>query len=122
MAEMNYDEMLDNLYEKLPKNKTVGERFEIPVFVSFAQGKQTVLKNLKECAEKIRRDPDHIVRYIIKDLGTTGSYDGKQGILQGKFRDDLLKSRFLNYVKEFVLCNECKKPDTELIKFEGVEH
>ena len=118
----DYDKLLDNVYDKLPEKTKQKERFEMPYLVSFIQGKVTVLKNITEAANKIDRDPKHILKYIAKDLGTVGTMDGKRGVLTGKFRDDLIKSRFENYIKEFVICNECGKPDTEMIKFEGVEH
>ena len=38
------------------------------------------------------------------------------------YREDQINQRFKNYIDEFVICNECKKPDTQLITFEGVKY
>ena len=114
--------MLDKLYKELPKKTTKTERFEMPVFITFIQGKQTIIKNLSEVANKLRRDPNHLLKYVSKELAVPGTFDGKRGSLNGKFKDDLMQSRLKKYIDEFVMCNECKKPDTELINFEGIKY
>ena len=119
---IEYEEMLDKLYKELPKKTKTAERFEMPDFTCFTQGKQTIIKNLSEVANKLRRDPNHIIKFLSKELAVPGTFDGTRGILHGNFRDDLMQSRLKKYIDEFVLCNECKKPDTELIVFEGVKH
>ena len=119
---MEYEELLDKVYEKLP-NKTVGkERFEPPKFSSLVQGNQTFINNFNDVVGILRREPNHLLRYVAKDLATSGNYDGKKAILSGKFKDDQLNSRLDAYIKKFVLCNECKKPDTELMTFEGAKY
>ena len=117
-----YEKLLENIYDKLPKKTKQTERFEMPYLSSFIQGKQTVLRNLTEAANKIDRKPKHILKYIAKDLGTIGILDGQRGVLTGVFRENLISSRFTNYIKEYVICKECGKPDTEIIKFEGIDH
>jgi len=118
----DYEKLLKQAYEKMPKKTQQKERFEMPKLFSFIQGKQTIIKNLSEAANKINRDPKHIIRFIAKDLGTVGAVDGQKGVLTGNFKQQLIDSRFNNYIKEYVICKECGKPDTELIKFEGIEY
>ncbi len=122
MTEFNYEKLLETAFEKMPKKTKSKERFELPTLISFIQGKQTIIKNLTEAANKINRDPKHILKYIAKDLGTTGTVDGQRGVLTGNFKQQLISSRFDNYIKEYLICKECGKPDTELIKFEGIEY
>jgi len=114
-----YEKMLEKVYEKLPEKTTKIERFEMPSFSSFIQGKQTIIKNFNEVANTLRREPNHLLKYISKELATAGNFDGRRAIFQGKFRDDQLNSRLKNYVDEYIICNECHKADTELITFEG---
>ena len=117
-----YEELLDNLYDKLPKRVARKERFEPPKFMSMVQGNQTFIRNFGDVADALRREPYHLLRYMAKELATSGNIDGKRGILQGKFRDVQLNSRLDGYLKEFVMCTECKKPDTALITFEGAKY
>lgn len=119
---LEYDKLLDRLYEKIPEKAQTSERFEIPSFRVLIQGKQTLIQNFNEVANTLRRSPNHLLKYLSKELATSVTLEAKRAVLQGKFRGDLLNSRLKNYVNEYVLCNECKKPDTKLITFEGIKH
>ncbi len=118
----DYEKLLESAYNALPKDKGSGKRFEIPKFKGFVEGKTTVITNFKEVSESLRRDAAHIIKFLTKELATPINYDGKRAILQGKFRLDQLNSRLEAYAKEYVLCNECGKPDTSIITFEGVKY
>lgn len=119
---MKYEDLLDTAYEKLPKKLIKKERFEPPRFQSMVQGNQTFVKNFSEVATALRREPNHILKFIAKELATAGNYDGRRGILNGKFREDQLNLKLDAYISEFVICRECKKPDTELITFESTKY
>jgi translation initiation factor 2 subunit 2 len=119
---MKYEDLLDTVYEKLPKKAVTKERFEIPRFSSMVQGNQTFIKNFNEVAGILRRDPNHLLKYIAKELATAGNFDGKRGILNGKFKEEQINAKLDAYVAEFVICKECKKPDTDLITFEGIKY
>lgn len=118
----NYEELLEEAYAKIPAKTHTKERFEMPAFKSFVQGKQTVIQNFGEVADILRRDPNHLLKFITKELATVGNQDGKRAKFQGKFREDQINQRLKAYIEEFIICNECKKPDTQLITFEGVKY
>ena len=117
-----YEELLDVVYEKLPNRVVKRERFEPPKFETMVQGNQTFIKNLSDVASVLRRDPNHLLKFVAKELATAGNFDGKRGILQGKFKEDQLNSRLDVYIIEYVICNECKKPDTDLMVYEGAKY
>lgn len=121
MAE-KYESLLERIYEKLPKKALAKERFEEPRFSSFVQGNQTFIRNFDDVAIALRREPSHVLKYVSKELATAGNLDGKRGILQGKFREEQLNDRLHNYIAEYVICKECKKPDTQLVSLEGVRY
>ena len=114
-----YEQMLDTLYEKLPKRTSSGERFEAPEFRVIVQGRQTIIQNFIAVVEILRRKPQHLLKYISKEFAVPASLDDKRVIIQGKFRQPQVNSRLKNYIDEYVLCNECGRPDTQLITFEG---
>ena len=119
---MEYEQLLNQAYEKIPKKTTTTERWEAPSFSSHQQGNQTIITNINEVTAKIRRKPQHLLKYISKELATAGNYDGKRITLQGRFSPQQLNSRLDHYIKEYVICNECSKPDTDIINFEGAPY
>ncbi|MBS3060741.1 MAG: translation initiation factor IF-2 subunit beta [DPANN group archaeon] len=118
----SYAELLDSLYANLPDKVKSSERFEPPEFESFIQGNQTMIRNFEDVALKLRRDPLHLMKYLSKEFATSGDLDQKRGLLKGKHRPDALNSRLKRYIDEYVICAECKKPDTDLVAFGGVKH
>ena len=122
MIFMSYNELLDKVYENLPEKATTSERFEPPSFNSFIEGKQTMINNFKEVADVLRRDPQHLLRFLTKEFASPSHFDGKRATLQGKFKNDQLNKRLDVYIEEFVMCKECDRPDTELINIEGIKH
>ncbi len=112
----DYDELLKRALDALPKDIVVRERFQMPKGVIFHEGNTTILKNLGEIADKLNRDMEQIFSYLLKELGTAGEIDGERAIFQGKIPENRLQERIEKYVKRYVLCRECGRPDTKLIR------
>ncbi|WP_209589999.1 translation initiation factor IF-2 subunit beta [Methanococcus voltae] len=117
----NYEKLLDRARSKLPEDVFKDIRFEIPKADSFVEGNRTIIKNFKELAKFIERDAHEFSKYVMKELGTAGDLEGSRLILQGKFGYRLVNEKIQNFVNEYVLCPECGKPDTKIIK-EGRIH
>ena len=115
-----YEDMLKRAYELLPKIKSINNRFEIPKVHGRLQGNQTILTNLYQITNYLRRDINHLFKFMLRELATTGEIKNNLVIFNGKFTPTMLNSKIEKYVKEFVLCNQCGKPDTELIKEKGL--
>ena len=112
----DYDELLKRALDALPKDIVVRERFQMPKGVIFHEGNTTILKNLGEIADKLNRDMEQIFSYLLKELGTAGEIDGERAIFQGKIPENRLQERIEKYVKRYVLCRECGRPDSKLIR------
>lgn len=110
----DYEELLRKAKKNLPASAEVS-RFEIPKASVHVMGRQTYVKNFNEIAKALRRDPKHMAKFLFKELAVPGSLGGEL-ILQGKFSSDIVNKRIADYAKEFVMCHECKKPDTNLSK------
>lgn len=115
-----YEQMLDRLYKILPKSKVSTTRFEIPKVEGSVQGNKTIITNLKQIAKKLSRDDDHLLKFLNRELATPGEIKTGGTIFVGKFGSNLLNEKIDKYVKEFVLCEQCKKPDTVLSKEKGI--
>ncbi len=111
-----YEELLKKAIEKIPKKVSSGERFKIPEVVIEVQGNKTLVKNFGEILSALRRDSSHLSKYLFKELATPGNIQNNILILQRKVPKEILENKIESYVKEFVFCKICNKPDTKLIK------
>lgn len=106
--------------EKLPKKSEHASRFKIPQVVSEIQGQKTLVKNLGEIAQTLRRDESHLAKYFIKEFAAPGNVQNGVLFLQKKVSRDMLQKKLEAYVKEFVFCKVCGEPDTHLEKIERI--
>jgi translation initiation factor 2 subunit 2 len=113
---MDYEELLNEAYSKIKKPETSGERFEIPKLVGHFEGKKTILTNFFQIADYIRRNPEHFQKFMLRELAVSGQRDGDRLILNMNVPSAKINQKVEQYVKEFVLCRNCGKPDTELVK------
>lgn len=109
-----YEQLLDNLYEKLPKKQTHSERFEIPRLESFVEGNRTIVKNFKAVCDKLRRDPVLVMKYFVKKLAVPSEIQSERLVLQRKLTEDVINKRLDEFVNNYVICKECKRPDTHI--------
>jgi translation initiation factor 2 subunit 2 len=107
-----YLDLLRRAKASLPQ-AVAAERWEIPRANVQISGKRTTVRNFNEIARALRRDPQHIGKFLFKELAVPGSA-GETLELQGKFNSEQINRRIEDYAKEFVLCGECSKPDTQL--------
>lgn len=113
----NYEKLLEEAFKKVKRQGSgTGERFEIPKIEGHIEGKKTILTNFFQIAEHLRRNPEHFQKFILKELAASGQRDGDRLILNIKIPSSKINQKIEQYAKEFVICRECGKPDTELIK------
>ena len=112
----DYEKLLDEAYKNTKQIDVSGERFEIPKIEGHFQGKRTILSNFFQIATRLRRKPEHFQKFILKELAAAGQREGDKLILNLKVPSAKLNSKIEQYVNEFVLCKECKKPDTQIMK------
>jgi len=109
---------LDRALSKLPEIKGTGERFVVPDPKLLTEGKTTVLENFAAIADKMNRDPEHVFKFLLRELGTAGKREGHRAIFQGKFSSSVFFQLIDAYIKDYVTCSECGRPDTHLVKVE----
>jgi len=116
MAEFDYNKLLDRAEALIPKEITSDNRFKIPPPEVMVQGNKTFFVNFNAIADKCEREPEHMLKYLAHELATSGLIEGPQAVFTGKFSFNLMKAKLSDYIKEFVICAECGKPDTKLLK------
>ncbi len=114
----DYEALLNNVYENMPKREQRAERFELPSIVVLLQGNKTIVKNFKELCEAMRRDPSVVSKYLSKELAAPSNFDGKQLIFNGKISEALIKSKVHDFVEKFIKCKICGRYDTH---FEAID-
>ncbi|MBT4135601.1 translation initiation factor IF-2 subunit beta [archaeon] len=115
----DYEKLLTETYKKIKPIEHSGERFEIPKIEGHFEGTKTILSNIPAIASYLRRDVDHLLRFLLKTLATSGSIKKGRVILQRKINSQKINEKVEEYTNEFVICPQCKKPDTELLKEKG---
>ena len=117
----SYEKLLEEAYSKVKVVKTGGERFEIPKVEGQISGKNTIITNIAQIAAYLRRPLDHIAKYLQKELAVPGKIDGDRLILITKLNSQKVNDKVQQYAKEFVICPECQKPDTEIVAEKGIK-
>jgi translation initiation factor 2 subunit 2 len=102
--------------EKTPAKPGSGERFELPRLQLRIAGRRTVFFNFKEIAEALNREPQHVLKFLTKELATAASFDGTRVVFQGRVNYDRMDPLFKIYVSKFVMCPTCGRPDTKIVK------
>lgn len=111
-----YESLLKKAYKNLPKQEKATERFEIPKATGHVEGNKTIITNFKAICVVLRRDVQHLIKYLQRELATPAILQDTRLILSRKISSTLINEKIQRYVNEFVLCSECKKPDTQLMK------
>ena len=114
---MEYEELLKKAMQNLPAKSE--SRFEIPVASVHIGKKQTLIMNFSEIVKTLRRESSGVAKYLFKELATRGALHGNELVLQSKISSSLINQRIKEYVKDFVICKECGKPDTIIQKIDG---
>ncbi|NPA74790.1 MAG: translation initiation factor IF-2 subunit beta [Euryarchaeota archaeon] len=117
----DYEMLLKRVRDALPENVKSHERFDIPKAEVIREGKNTIIRNFGTIAKIINRDPMHIYKYLMRELGTAGTIQKDRLVLKGHISPAMVQRRVDSYVRTYVLCYECGSPDTELRKEDRVE-
>lgn len=118
-----YDELLKRVFdimrEKNP-DMVAGERKKFnmkPPRVMRVGTKKTSFSNFKDICKMLHRQPEHLLAFLLAELGTSGSIDGSdQLIIKGRFQQKQIENVLRSYIKEYVTCHTCKSRETMLQK------
>ncbi len=115
-SEKDYLEWLDRGLSKVPKTES-RERLNVPSVECINEKNKTIIQNLNQIADILNRDPKHILKYMTLRLATSYSEIGEgRYVLKGRILDKQLDSVISDYIKAYVECPVCKRPDTKLSK------
>jgi translation initiation factor 2 subunit 2 len=119
---MDYDEMLDRGIEQTPDIEGSSSRFEVPEPDVRQEGHATVFENFRDVCQDLSREPDHLLKFLQDELGTSAHIDeSDRARLTGEFSTDRIRDALDAYSERFVLCSECGLPDTNIEREQGTE-
>lgn len=107
--------------KNLPDKTQSEGRFEPPHPKVVLQGTKAIVQNFDQICQKLRRDPKDLAKFFTKELAVPSNLEGPRLVLHGKISERQINERLTNYIKYFVLCNECKAPDTNIKEMDGVK-
>jgi translation initiation factor 2 subunit 2 len=110
----NYLEWLDRGLSKVPKTES-RDRLNVPDVECINEKTKTIIQNLNQIAQILNRDPKHLLKYMTLRLATPYSEisEGRY-VLKGRILPKQLDAVVSDYIKAYVECPVCKKPDTKL--------
>ena len=112
----DYDELLKKACSQMPEVSLKRERLELPHLLITTIGMRTIISNFKEVADVLNRDPQHVLKFLTREMATAATYHDSRAIFQGKFRRDSFERLLQRYMESFVTCPVCKRPDTKIVK------
>jgi translation initiation factor 2 subunit 2 len=112
----NYDDLLKRAREQVPEVTLKKERLELPRLQVTMVGMRTTIINFKEISETLDRDPQHMLKFLTREMATAATYHDGRAIFQGKFPRDTFENLLTRYMDSFVICPVCKRPDTKIVK------
>ena len=114
--QFSYEELLDRLNKRIKRQSISTERFELPTPEVIWVGNKTILQNFLEFTKRLSRDPEKVLLFLSKELGSPAQIADTRAIFVGKWDSNTFTNLFQIYVKDYVRCPVCNSPDTSIKK------
>ncbi len=117
VKEYSYEWLLERVYSKIPRHEGEYEVFRVPKAQLLIVGNKTYIRNFRQIAETVNRDPKLLARYFAKELAVPATIDDTGSlVLHGKFSAAVINRLLDHFVKNYVLCPTCGSHHTVLVK------
>lgn len=116
MSDFEYDALLDRARDRILTDISERNRWTMPNPEILVEGNQTIIRNFSAIVDAMDRDANHVYQYLINELGTSGTREQVRVMLKGRVPPKRIKEKIVGYVKTYILCEQCKAPDTRFIK------
>ena len=116
MSDLDYRKLLKKVQDNTSTKNSAEDRFKLPEAEIFYDGNTTVIRNFDKISDAVNRDSDHILKFLLGGLGTAGELDSGRVVFQGKIPARNIQDKLKEYIDTYVMCSECGRPDTHLVK------
>lgn len=121
MSDAKYNELLSKAHLMMPSKEEEKQRLEIPSPDSFIQGNKTIVKNFGQILKVINREEKHFMKFLSKETASAVTSAEGKITFNSKINALQISRLFDAYMKLFVFCPECGKPDTKFAEHGGVK-
>ncbi len=111
-----YGGLLTRARAELPEDLTHESRWNVPQVDVLHEGRTSIVRNWKDIYTTLNRDPDHVLSWLLREVGTAGDADADRVVFMGKLSPSHIQEKIATYTDIFVMCDECHRPDTHLTK------
>jgi translation initiation factor 2 subunit 2 len=111
-----YGSLLKRARDGLPAELSSESRWSVPEVEVLHEGRTTIIRNWRDILDTLRRDKEHVLSYLLREVGTAGDGDDERVVFMGKIQTNVVQEKLQNYVDTYVMCEECHRPDTHLTK------
>lgn len=119
-SDYSYTQLLSRVFDQIAEhNAGMGiekcKKSIEPPEVGKIGTKKIVWTNFLSNCRSLNRKPQHLVDFVLVELGTTGALDGTNKlVIKGRYSSKQLESILTKYIKEYVACSTCHFLNTEL--------
>jgi translation initiation factor 2 subunit 2 len=121
--------LLDRAYTLLKKENKNKKAFVKPQMANI--NRKSYITNFIMFCSSINREPDHVMKFLIKDMNTdisliregnigSDEYTGLK--FNNLFRSNQIMNSITNYMKTYVLCELCKSGETNIVKIDRINY
>jgi len=114
--EYDYEGLLKRARSQIPEVTSKHERLELPRLSVSMIGMRTIVHNFREMAGALNRDPQHLLKFLTREMATAATMHESRALFQGKFSQETLGRLIQRYMESFVICPVCRLPDTKIVK------
>lgn len=112
----DYETLFKRARSQIPEVGSKQQRLEIPRLRHAVIGMRTIIYNFKDVADVLKRDPQHLLKFLSGEMATAATMQETRAIFQGKFSQDTFQRLIQRYNESFLTCPVCKSPDTKIVK------
>ena len=113
----DYRSLLNRAYDQLPDQIESYDRWTVPrPDVRQVGRRATVIMNFKEISDELRREPDHLLKFLSGEMATLANFDGTRAVFKGRFSYETIRNLLEIYTNKYVICPVCKRPDSKLVR------
>ena len=80
----DYESLLKRGMEKIPEDVKTSGRFKVAKPIVEKAGAKTIIENFLEIAGGLDREPQHMLKFLIKQLATKGGMEGQRLVVDRK--------------------------------------
>lgn len=92
-------------------------RYRMPKLTAKVEGRgngiKTVITNVVDIGLSLHRDPQEITKFFGCEIGSQTSFSADRHIVNGAHNAPDLQNHLSRYIENFVLCKQCRLPETE---------